>query len=69
MAVSPIKAWTISAGAVGRKPAKRSYGGAKAAMSISSSHRHTTVTWHDEPAAGKGRTVWNGVLSALVGAD
>ncbi len=69
MAESQIKAWTISAGAVGRKPVKRSFGGMNAAMNISTSRRHTTVSWHDEPLAGKGRTVWNGVVSTLVGAD
>ncbi len=69
MAESQIKAWTISAGAVGKKPVKRSYGGVHAAMSISTSRRHTTVSWHAEPLPGKGRTVWNGVASTLVGAD
>lgn len=69
MAVSQTKAWTISAGAVGKKPAKRSYGGAHAAMTISTCRRHTTVSWHNEPFAGKGRTVWNGVVSTLVGAE
>jgi hypothetical protein len=69
MAESLIKAWTISAGAVGKKPVKRSYGGVNAAMHISTSRRHTTVSWHAEPLVGKGRTVWNGVLSTLVGAD
>lgn len=49
---------TITVGAVGTKPAKRSYG-TRAAM----------VSWHQEPAAGKGRTVWNGVVATLVGAD
>jgi len=69
MAESMSKAWTISAGAVGRKPAKRSFGGASAAMNISSSRRHTTISWHDEVAAGRARQVWNGVVSALVGAE
>ncbi|MYN05630.1 hypothetical protein GTP41_26405 [Pseudoduganella sp. DS3] len=69
MAVSQTRAWTISAGAVGKKPVKRSYGGVNAAMNISSSRRHTTVSWHSEPVAGKGRTVWNGVVSVLVGAE
>ncbi|XLZ69087.1 hypothetical protein ABT364_21445 [Massilia sp. SR12] len=69
MAVSQTRAWTISAGAVGKKPMKRSYGGVNAAMNISSSRRHTTVSWHNEPDAGKGRMVWNGVVSALVGAE
>ncbi len=69
MAESQIKAWTISAGAVGKKPVKRSYGSANAAMNISTSSRHLTVSWHDEPVAGKSRTVWTGVLSTLVGAD
>lgn len=69
MAESRIKAWTISAGAVGKKTAQRSFGGERASMNISSSRRHTTISWQVEPLAGKGRTVWNGVLSALVGAD
>lgn len=69
MAETGIKAWTISAGAVGKKPAKRSFGGANAAMTICTGRRHTTVSWHDEPLVGKGRTVWNGVVSALVGAE
>lgn len=68
MAESRIKAWTITAGAIGRKTAKRSYG-AHAAMNISTTRRHVTVSWHEEPAAGKCRTVWNGVVSTLVGAD
>lgn len=69
MAESQTKAWTISAGAVGKKPVKRSYGGAYAAMNISTSRRHTTVSWHEELVPGKARTVWNGVVSTLVGAE
>lgn len=69
MAESNIEAWTISAGAVGKKPGKRSYGGPHSAMSISTSRRHTMLNWQDQPAAGKNRTVWNGVISALVGAE
>ncbi|WP_028103043.1 hypothetical protein [Pseudoduganella violaceinigra] len=69
MAEPQIKAWTISAGAVGKKIVKRSYGGVHAAMNISTSRRHTTVSWHAEPLSGKGRTVWHGVVSTLVGAD
>jgi hypothetical protein len=69
MAESHIKAWTISAGAVGKKPVKRSFGGAHGAMNISTSRRHTTVSWRDEPLADKGRSVWNGVVSTLVGAE
>jgi hypothetical protein len=69
MAETRIKAWTISAGAVGKKPMKRSFGGVHAAMNISTTCRHTTVSWHEEPCIGKSRTVWNGVVSTLVGAD
>lgn len=69
MAEANIKAWTISAGAVGRKPVKRSYGGAHSAMNISTSRRHMILSWQDQPAAGKSRAVWNGVVSALVGAE
>jgi hypothetical protein len=38
-------------------------------MNISTSRRHTTVSWHAEPLAGNSRTVWNGVVATLVGAD
>jgi hypothetical protein len=69
MAEPQTKAWTISAGAVGRNVARRSYGGATAAMNISTSRRHTTVSWHAEPLAGNSRMVWNGVVATLVGAD
>jgi len=68
MAELRMKAWTISAGAVGSKPAKRSFGGAHAAMNITTSRRHTIVSWHDEPQAGRGRQVWSGVVSTLVDA-
>ncbi len=69
MALSQIRAWTISSGAVGKKPVKRSYGGVNTAMSISTSRRHMTLSWHGQDGGGKGRAVWNGVVSALVGAE
>lgn len=69
MAEIQMKSWTISAGAVGKKPVRRSFGSASPAMRIKANQQLTTVTWSDDAGQGAGRQVWGGVLSTLVNAE
>jgi len=69
MADTRIKSWTISAGAVGKKAVRRSFGNASPAMRITASQRLTMISWNDGGCANNGRLVWGSVLSTLVNAE